>query len=324
MRVVLPSLPLQTALTPVAPILKTVLSMPPVNPRTEPSKVSSSATFSPTLLPAVPTTAVVVTTGGADASSGAVVSREKVSARLGVLTLPATSVIVADRLLLPSGPRSAAATLKSTWPAARCAAVSVTALGVAKAWPSSLSSRRSPATGSDPVVGSVTRKLVLCASAALMRPSARSALPCSARAGAAGAVASSVKTSASLCSPALPALSVTTAVRLLAPSTPRSPAMTVKSTNPLATSVAVSVADFGVGNARPPRRRSIRSPATAGEPVVGSATRKTVLCASSAFMRVSARSLLPCSATVGAPSATVSTTGSGVLSMSGSTPPFKV
>ena len=179
-------------------------------------------------------------------------------------------------------------------------AVSVTDFGVANEAPPSFSSSWSPATACDPNAGRLTRKVVLTASVAFMRPSARSVLPCSTTVGAEGAVASSVKASAALRALALPALSVIRAVRDLAPSRPRSAALTVKSTYWLTMSAALSVAIFGVANATPPSSRSTLSPAAASAPALGSDTRTTVVWASTAFRRPSSRSWLPCSARVGA------------------------
>ena len=89
-----------------------------------------------------------------------------------------------------------------------------------------------------------------------------------------------------------------------------------------------SVTDCGIENGPPPSSSSTRSPAAASTPVVGSDTRNTVLWASAAFTRPSARSAVRPSATnsasVGASGAVASTTGSGVLSMSGMLPPLAV
>ena len=227
----LPSTPLQTADTPASPSLKTVSLLPLVRPLTGLSKVSIKATVSPTLLPAEPAIEVVVTPGkGVVTSTGAEVSSVKLNAPLGALALPASSVITAVRLFAPSAPRSAFVKVKSTRPCDRWVSFSVTTLAVPKGCPPSRSSTLSPTAANEPDVGSVTRKLVLWASFALRRPSARSVLPCSASTGAAGAVTSSVKTRAALGVPTLPARSVINAVRLLLPSAPRSAATTVKST----------------------------------------------------------------------------------------------
>ena len=167
-------------------------------------------------------------------AAGGVVSSVKSTGSLGEPGFPARSVMTAVRLLGPSLPRSPDATVKSTWPACTSAGCSVTRLGEPKACPPRKSSTWSPATASEPAVGSVTRKTVLCASAAFMRPSARSAVPPpttnSASPGAAGAVVSSVNTFGVAAGLALPAASVMIAARLLPPSAPRSPATTVKST----------------------------------------------------------------------------------------------
>ena len=174
-------------------------------------------------------------------ASGGSVSSVKVTGALAAPRLPAWSVSTALRILPPSGPRSLAATLKSTLPPVMCASVSVTTFGVPNAAPPISNSSVSPATANDPVVGSVTRKLVSAASAAFMRPSARSSLPVSATLGAAGAVVSSVKFRGADTAPGLPAASVMTALRLVSPSRPRSVAPTVKSTPPARTSAVLSV-----------------------------------------------------------------------------------
>ena len=156
-----------------------------------------------------------------------------------------------------------------------------------------------------------------------MRPSTRSVLPCSTSVGADGATLSSVKAKAPLAGLALPALSVMTAVSALAPSMPRSLAVIVKSMYPLA--IWDSVRARGTTKATPSSSSPTWSPATAAcGPVAGRVTRKKVLCASTAFMRPSARSALPCSDSVGIPGAVVSISGSGGTSMFGRAPPLAV
>ena len=123
-------------------------------------------------------------------AAGASVSSTKLTGALAEPRLPATSTITADRLLEPSAPSAEAGTVKSTTPACRSPAART--FGVAMTEPPSSSSTRSPTTALDPAVGSVTRKVVLTASAAFMRSSSRSSLPCSARVGDAGATVSIV------------------------------------------------------------------------------------------------------------------------------------
>ena len=294
-----PSLPLHRACTPTPPTVKTVPLAPVLKPCTGLSKLSVSAIVSPMLLPAPPDSVLVAMTGAVEPSVGAVVSSTKATGALEAPGLPAASVICAVRLLAPSAPRSAAATVNSTNLLAMSAAPSVMNFGTANAAPPSSRSTRSPCAASEPVLGSPTRKTVLCASAALMGPSARCVLPCSARVGADGAVVSSVNVSGLPGTLALPAWSVITAVRLLAPSRPRSAAVTVNSTALFERSAELSVTDFGVENGAPPSRRSTLSPAAASDPVVGRATRNTVLWASAELIRPSSRSVPPvCSATV--------------------------
>ena len=260
--------------------------------------------MSPPAMLAVPASSSVMTTVGAVASS------VKSTDALAALAFPATSVMTAVRLFAPSAPRSARVTVTSTWPASRSSSLRTTVFGGVNAAPPSRSSTVSPATGSTPVVGNVTRKVVLAASAAFITPSFSSLVPpsgtSSASVGAAGAVVSSVKVTAPLAVPTLPASSVIRAVRLFTPSLPRSAASTVKSTPPAVMSAATNVTVLGVAKAAPPRRSSTVSPAAANEPVVGSVTRKTVLAASDAFIRLSPRSP-PCTASVGAAGAVVST-----------------
>ena len=145
--------------------------------------------------------------------------------------------------------------------------------------------------------------IAVACSAALMRSSVAMALSV----GAAGATVSRMKATAALAGLWLPAMSVTTAVRLFAPSAPRSPTITVKSTCPAAMSAAPSTTFFGTAKGWPPSSSSTVSPATAAcSPAAGTATRKTVLCASAAFRRPSTVSLLPCSERTGAAGAVAS------------------
>ena len=133
------------------------------------------------------------------------------TASLAVPKLSAASVILAVRLLAPSAPKSAANTVKSTKPAPTCSAVRVTVLGALlgtlNAEPPSNNSNLSPTTAVEPVVGNVTRNVVVVLSDAFIRPSARSVLSNSATLGAAGAVVSTVKMLALLL-PSLPAASL--------------------------------------------------------------------------------------------------------------------
>ena len=290
-------MPLRVTTPPPAPVIVTV--------QLAPDSVRVLAT------PSAAVASTALTTDPARAfcrlASGGRVSSVKNTVALAEPRLSAWSVITAFRLLPPSAPRSAFNTLKSTLPAAMWASLSVTDFGVANEAPPSSSSSTSPATAFEPVVGRVTRKLVLTDSAAFMRPSARSLLPCSARVGAAGAVVSSVKASGRAAWPGLPAASVIAALRLFGPSRPSSEAVTVKSTRPWLTSAVPRMTTLGTANDVPPSSNSTWSPATALEPVLGSVTRKVVLAASAALMRSSLRSELPSSFTVGAEGATVST-----------------
>ena len=140
--------------------------------------------------PAVPVSALKAAV--ATVCVGAVVSSVKLRALLAVPGLPATSVICAVSVLLPSKPKSALSTVKLAKPLLMSALLRVTVLGVPKALPPSSSCTVSPATAVEPVVGKVARKVVVAASALFIRLSARSVLPFSANVGAAGAVVSSV------------------------------------------------------------------------------------------------------------------------------------
>ena len=74
-RVLVPAVPPQVALTPASATLKMVLSVPVVRPLTSPSKVMVSVMVSPALVPAVPAIATPnAATGAVPLSVGAVVS----------------------------------------------------------------------------------------------------------------------------------------------------------------------------------------------------------------------------------------------------------
>ena len=63
MRVLVPVVPAQAALTPVPATLKMVLSVPLIRPLTLPSKVTVRVMVSPALLPAVPATVLSAVDG---------------------------------------------------------------------------------------------------------------------------------------------------------------------------------------------------------------------------------------------------------------------
>ena len=149
-------------------------------------------------------------------SEGAWVSSTKARTALASPRLPATSVTTALRLLGPSAPSSVPRTVKSTRPARMSPFPSVATFGVWKDSPPISSSTLSPATASEPFVGKLTRKVVLCASAPLIHPSPRSLLSCSASCGAEGATVSTwIGFVAS--GDTLPALSVALAVSVSGP-----------------------------------------------------------------------------------------------------------
>ena len=163
-------------------------------------------------------------------SEGAAWSSWKTTAVVWAPAFPARSTKRAVRLLMPSAPRSAALTVKSTYPVVMSPAVKVRTTGVAKVCPPRSSSTRSPGTRSVLPTGTVTRKVVLAASTAFSQASS-SALPCGAIVGVpAGATRSSSKLTATLAVPRLPAASVITAVSPFSPSDPSSWPRTVKST----------------------------------------------------------------------------------------------
>ena len=121
-----------------------------------------------------------------------------------------------------------------------------------------------------------------------------------------GARVSSVKLTAVLMLPGLPATSVICAVSDLLPSKPKSALSTVKLTKPLVMSAPLRVTVLGVPKALPPSSSCTVSPTAAIEPVVGKVARKVVVAASALFIRLSARSVLPFSARVGAAGTVVS------------------
>ena len=70
--------------------------------------------------------------------------------------------------------------------------------------------------------------------------------------------------------------------------------------------VLLSVATLAVPNEAPPNSSSTLSPATAVEPLVGKVARKLVVVDSALLIKLSAKSVLPVSASVGAAGAAVS------------------
>ena len=222
-------------------------------------------------------------------ASGARVSMEMVRVAAGEV-LPAASVAVAERVSAP-------------WPmAVRSAAFSAY---VHTPWASAVTVRTVPPSVSATLApASAVPLMVEVCSLALTTLSVATASIDGAR----GTPVSSANVRTPLPAPTLPAASVTRAVRVFCPSVPRSAASTVMSTWPAATSPAPSVTRLGVANAAPSSSSSTWSPATAFDPVCGRDTRKTVLTASALFMEPLERSALPCSASVAAAGATVSST----------------
>ena len=149
---------------------------------------------------------------------GAVLSTLKFRLTLPVLGLPAASVRLALRALLPAAPHAALAMEMSTLPALMWLLVKTVVL---RAVPPSDKTKLSPTWASEPLVGRVRRTVVvLAASLMLMKPSASLVLPCSTKPGAVGAVVSKVKLRAVLGPLVLPAASNKRALRALLPSLP--------------------------------------------------------------------------------------------------------
>ena len=116
MRVVLPSVPLHVALTPVPSSVKTEPAVPLVRPLTGPSKPSVSTMVWPAVLPGTPVTAALESVGAVVSmvGSGAVSSMAGISP-MWAKALPATS-----RMPASSAAFSAASSIVAGpfWPAA--------------------------------------------------------------------------------------------------------------------------------------------------------------------------------------------------------------
>ena len=198
---------------------------------------------------------------------GACVSLRNVNAPLTTLT-PFTSVSRAARALLPSAPRSAVVTRKSTKPSTAFAGVNTTVFAVVNALPLRSRSTVSPAIA--PVPLRPTRiQVAVAASAKFRLPSASLAVACSTGAnGVGGDAVSLTNGSEPLWLPGLPAWSMARALSALGPSTPRFAVVSVNSTYPFATSPAPSVSGFpelAGANGTPFKSNSTWSPTTVPE-----------------------------------------------------------